>query len=341
MRDSSLDITKGILIFLVVWGHAIQFGFGYEYGENDLYLYDYAFRAIYSFHMSLFMAISGYLFYYSNKKTFLTVVSSKLRTIAIPYLVYCTVYVLVLIPTIMHEGGVKLILGIYENGFWFLTSVLFNCLVVSSVTLLSRNRWIVATLLLVINWGLWFVNEDYLYKTHNYMFTCFIVGYLYNVFFEQPMVFHDISLIRVFTAIAGILICAYIFKGELYVYSSGVCLIRDGKLSLHQLEIDIMRCFISFVASLCVLSLIPYTKYLKVRTKNAICMLSRYSIGIYCLSTILLTIYYKIIGRLNINITHNYIYPVILASIVVWLSCIFLKYCGRKIWLNRLFLGGR
>ncbi len=341
MRDSALDIAKGILIFLVVWGHSIQFGFGYEYGENSQYLDDYVFRAIYSFHMSLFMAISGYLFYYSNKKPFKEVFLSKIKSIGIPYLAYCTIYVLVLVPILIRARNGELVLSTYKNGFWFLTSVLLNCFVVSLVTLLSRNRWIVSSLLLSINFGLWFVNEDYLYNTHNYMFTCFIFGYLYNAFLERPMTFKKTSLIRVFVAVAVFLMCVSIFKGDLYVYSSGVCLIRDDKFSFHQLRIDTLRCLIGFVASLCFLSLIPYTTYLKVKAKKAICMLSRYSIGIYCLSTILLTIYYKIMGRLNINIAHNYIYPVILASIVTWLSYILLKYCGKKVWLNRLFLGGR
>lgn len=111
----------------------------------------------------------------------------------------------------------KLILGTYENGFWFLTSVLFNCFVVSSITLLSRDRMIVAALLLAINFGLWFVNEDYLYKTHNYMFTFFILGYLYNFLFEKPMISEHTSLVCVFIAVVVFLICAYIYLKENYI----------------------------------------------------------------------------------------------------------------------------
>ena len=45
-RDVSLDIAKGILIFLVVWGHSIQFGFGYEYGESYGCFKDWIFRLV-------------------------------------------------------------------------------------------------------------------------------------------------------------------------------------------------------------------------------------------------------------------------------------------------------
>lgn len=104
-RDVSLDIAKGILIFLVVWGHSIQFGFGYEYGESYQCLDDYIFRAICSFHMPLFMAISGYLYYYSNRKSFKKVVTSRLKSIGIPYLAYCTLNVLLMAPMMKVGGG--------------------------------------------------------------------------------------------------------------------------------------------------------------------------------------------------------------------------------------------
>ena len=109
-RDVSLDIAKGILIFLVVWGHSIQFGLGYEYGDAGKYWHDYVYRAIYTFHMPLFMAISGYLFYYSNKKSFKDVITSRLKSIGIPYLNYCTITVL-LFASLMRIGGGQIYIG--------------------------------------------------------------------------------------------------------------------------------------------------------------------------------------------------------------------------------------
>lgn len=49
-----LDAMKGILIILVILGHSIQDTIS-DYQNNFL------FRFIYSFHMPLFFAISGYL----------------------------------------------------------------------------------------------------------------------------------------------------------------------------------------------------------------------------------------------------------------------------------------
>lgn len=51
------DSLKGILIILVVLGHAIQNVLGYDCFNNHIWNY------IYSFHMAAFISVSGYLNY--------------------------------------------------------------------------------------------------------------------------------------------------------------------------------------------------------------------------------------------------------------------------------------
>lgn len=59
-RNLTLDVAKGIGIILVILGHAFQYGTGLDTkGAMDLGLEKF----IISFHMPLFMLISGYLFY--------------------------------------------------------------------------------------------------------------------------------------------------------------------------------------------------------------------------------------------------------------------------------------
>lgn len=77
MRIIAFDYLKGIAIFLVVWCHCIQYIFG-ETFDNTFY------SIIYSFHMPLFMIISGYL---SSKKTddsIITLAVAKFRRLIIP-----------------------------------------------------------------------------------------------------------------------------------------------------------------------------------------------------------------------------------------------------------------
>lgn len=341
-RDVSLDVAKGILIFLVVWGHSIHYGFGYEYSESYAGMKDIVVRAICTFHMPLFMAISGYLFYYSNKKPFWDVVFSRLRSIGIPYFVYCTVLLCFFTLISILKGMFSLsVFGVYVNTYWFLTSVMLNCVVVCFITAISRSRWFVTLALLLINLGNLFVTDEYLYNTHNYMFTCFTVGYLYNLHFNRPITFKNFSLQWGGIAIICFSICVSLFKDDLYIYFNGVYLIRDGKFSMHQLGIDCTRFTISLITSICFLYFIPLCKCVGIQMRSVLCALGRYSLGIYCFSTIIFVILYKIMGLFDINIPHNYVSPLILALIVSALSYYFMIICSKYKLLTLLFLGGR
>lgn len=78
-RNSTIDILKGIAIFLVVLGHLIQ---------NQIPNYDnnYIFKFIYSFHMPIFMIIAGFLACLSNNKSFKKLVIEKFIYLVIPFL---------------------------------------------------------------------------------------------------------------------------------------------------------------------------------------------------------------------------------------------------------------
>lgn len=91
-RDTTLDFAKGFLIILVVLGHSIQFSLGPDWLESKQFFDNVVFKTIYSFHMPLFMLISGYLFYYSNKKNLRTLMISKLKAIGIPMLSFVLLY---------------------------------------------------------------------------------------------------------------------------------------------------------------------------------------------------------------------------------------------------------
>lgn len=87
-RQHWLDVVKGIAIILVVMGHV-----GSTYGGE---LVSNSFKTIhafiYSFHMPLFMSISGYLFTSSLLKDYKTTALSKLVAYGIPYIVFSTAY---------------------------------------------------------------------------------------------------------------------------------------------------------------------------------------------------------------------------------------------------------
>lgn len=66
-RNLYIDIVKGIAIILVVYGHCIEY-YSTEYLNGNFFYSDLIHKIIYSFHMPLFMLVSGYLFYGSIRK---------------------------------------------------------------------------------------------------------------------------------------------------------------------------------------------------------------------------------------------------------------------------------
>lgn len=67
-REALPDILRGFAIILVVFGHCIQEGSGETYRAELSYFSDRLYQFIYSFHMPLFMLVSGYLGWYSIKR---------------------------------------------------------------------------------------------------------------------------------------------------------------------------------------------------------------------------------------------------------------------------------
>ena len=67
-RELLPDLLRGFAIVLVVLGHCIQNGSGADYRSEALYFSDRFYQFIYSFHMPLFMMISGYLSWGSFQK---------------------------------------------------------------------------------------------------------------------------------------------------------------------------------------------------------------------------------------------------------------------------------
>lgn len=94
-RDSYFDVVKGVAILLVIIGHSIQYGNGEAFFTNNLFYNNILYKVIYSFHMPLFMLISGYFFYFSNNKyNTIHLIGNKVRTILIPIISFSFLYFL-------------------------------------------------------------------------------------------------------------------------------------------------------------------------------------------------------------------------------------------------------
>ena len=285
------------------------------------------------------MAISGYLFYYSNKRNIKDVIPSRLKSIGLPYLTYCTIMVLILVPVTTYEGGYwGLILGTYKSGFWFLPSVMFNCITVSLLTLISRKKRNVIALLLSFVIIYTIIPDDIIDGKYTCMYTCFVTGYLVNMLKSKDFIIKRSAYI-IPIAVIALIICSLCYDSSMYVYSKE--LINNETLNLRWIYDEIGSCIVRVIGSISFLYIILWHDLLPEWLKKIMCNLSRYSLGVYCTTTIMLMIYYKALGNMNVNIIHNYIYPIILAIVLTAISYKFFGYCEKRKILKLLFLGGR
>lgn len=132
-RDIRIDMLKGFAIILVVLGHCVQFVYASkDFGQNIV------FRVIYSFHMPLFMFISGYTVALTKKAIDWKWLLKRAAALLIPFATWAV------ISSIVQAGKnapafLLHILLFPENGMWFLLVLFYNCVVLYLAGIV-RNR---------------------------------------------------------------------------------------------------------------------------------------------------------------------------------------------------------
>ena len=87
MRNINIDLIKGLLIILVITGHILKGSLSDSIVRNT----------IYSFHMPLFIGISGYLFNINKIKSYnlITIIKKYLFRVIVPWAIAVFVYIII------------------------------------------------------------------------------------------------------------------------------------------------------------------------------------------------------------------------------------------------------
>lgn len=120
-RNGFYDRIRGIAIILVVLGHAIQVSYPNAFDENIL------FRAIYSFHMSLFMFVSGIVTYKPDRIINAKWLSKRALFLVAPFVAW------IIIPFLFNRKWDEFLQFCYkvyvspDCTYWFLWALFLNC----------------------------------------------------------------------------------------------------------------------------------------------------------------------------------------------------------------------
>lgn len=330
-RNEFLDILKGIAIILVVVGHCIQYGSGHNYMTNSLYFSDFVFKLIYSFHMPLFMLISGYLFYYSVKKnSFKYNLINRLKTTIVPIFTYT------LICYMLNKSLYFDIESFLSNMFlnlWYLWAIFWCSLIVLLVEQAKKMKNILYTLIYLI---MFFIPNIYNFHLYCFMYVFFILGFLFNKYNLKEYFKHRLRFASLISIIIFIILFMF-YDINSYIYVSGYNIVKEG--GFVQIFINIYRSTIGLFGSVFLISTV---KIILLKTDLKLKLLSyigKNSLVIYIISGL---IFAYLFPRINTYINGlNYIIIFIETIFVIILSLLPNLIIKRSRLLNFLILGSR
>lgn len=280
IRLKSFDALKLFTIFFVLWGHSVQYFISGEYVDKPLYIY------IYSFHMPLFMMVSGYFSLSSMYLSPVVFMKKKTVQLLLPWLTW----------------GVIMVGGTFVYRFLHGYMMSFT----EMVFMMVHNFWFLKSLFLcylIAYWGKWFISNVYLevlvtmilvQLVHYYnlpiMYPCFLIG-MYLKSKDSQWQKHSLVL---FILSLSVFLSLLLFWNKSFwdyiVFNFSSVFIKKDHYPIIYLYREVYRIFIGIVGSLSFIFLF-YLLFERERQSKILELCSkwgRYTLGIYVLQTIIL-----------------------------------------------------
>lgn len=333
-----LDYLKGVAVFLVVFGHSIQYGNGQEYS----FFSDRVFQFIYTFHMPLFALISGYLFCFTIKKYHAKkIVKNKCISLLIPILTYSILTYSILTFILNREYSnitsytelIFYFLSFFMSKLWFVWAMFYLSMIILLVNQIFKDN-IFAYIVIYI---LCFISPD-LFNTelYKFLYPFFLLGYLYNKYNVNQKIQN-----KIYCGFVGLLAFIVLFplcNPNTFIYTSGFTII--GKKCLFQIWIDLYRVIMGLLGSVWFILLINgLSKYVNhEKIQKVIASFGEFSLGIYIFQHLFCKILSSVTkGNSEVNYFSSLLYAILIMLVCLCIS----KFIRRVNVLNFLFLGKR
>ena len=328
-RLKLIDAIKGLAIVLMVVGHCIQYGSGNLYLINASYFENIVFKIIYSFHMPLFMLVSGYLFYYSlSKYSFKELIIRRIKQLIVPIITYSIIDNILLC---IYNKVIIINLQLLLYNLWFLWALFY-----SSIAVLIISKFFKKEVLMYVLIGIFtfFIPGVYNFQLYCYMFPYFVLGYLFNKYSLKDRAISKINLIFCVSFVITI-VGLMLYNYSSYIYTTGYYILNGN--AIKQLLIDLYRFVIGLSGSVSVIIIL--FNILNVTKLNLLVLIGKNSLGIYIISGL---IFAYIFPQFNIYIDNINYMLIILETICVIFSSIIATLIVKKCKIfNKLLLGGR
>lgn len=337
-RIEYIDFIKGFCIFLVVWAHCIQ-----NMGTKDgAFFEDPVHILIVSFHMPIFMMLSGFFFIKSIRhKSFSQQILVRSRQLLLPCFAWALISVILFYPFQSNPtnwiGAIK---QVFHNtgSFWFLRSV-FVCFMVTLISFRLFRKDYVACIVSII--FILLLPDNFRLALDKFMFPFFWMGYFLNKHINY------LTLHRKKVIIGSLLLFVFMlffWEKKYYIYITGMSFYEvqaGGKLLffdfLPRLYVILFRYLIGMMGSILMFFLLQsiYRPKIFTQIENA----GRKTLGIYVIHLFLMGF---LITRFTLNhlgIVYDLIITPVTAMLLIVLCLGIIQIIQRNRFTNTLLLG--
>lgn len=279
-----MDLMKGIAAVLVLIGHSIQYSPIDEKITNELFAF------VYSFHMPLFILLSGYCARFGAKKSAFEILVKRNICLSLPILVWGTENY---IYTMMQQGNSLVltmeniqnwIISITRGGFWFLYVAIF-CNTIGFVVirqtkhkaiLLGCGTWLALLLLSEL---------DPCFSKFAFLWPYYFLGiYLSKIKSEFEKEYNIILAILSFVFPLFLLY----YNQDCYIYTTGIGLSNSTLSYTSHIIINIYRYFIGLSGcAFCYYIMIPLFNITKNLFKTCFIYFGKHSLEYYVMQNAL------------------------------------------------------
>ena len=334
-RNVYLDIVKYVAIFLVIWGHVVQQSLAPGVVPVKA---DGIYRFIYSFHMPLFMGISGYFFGKSVQKVKgpLTYAKKKLKKrvlgLVVPMLAFGFLKFIVTIGWGGHPGWLSILRGAVD--IWFLGVVLINTLIVLGMTFfcngIFKHDWkyfitgIIFTVISKMEYGF----------NGPFMYVYFVAGFCIAIYLKRIQIIRSVHYWK--AALLGFLVIYWIYNNlpwPLGSIDSG----WRGFTPMHVITIALLRFILGFLGSYLTLIVVHFIlpHICNLWIFREACQAGRYTLDIYLIQILLVEMiwgpwYRRMVDKMGINyilqngvlfeIAATFLIALVFLHVIIWIS---------------------
>lgn len=348
-RICYFDYAKGILVFLVVLGHCVSYGCGYDYMAGDVYYSNWLYRIIYTFHMPAFALVSGYFIWYSIKKFqlaglhILPFVRDRAVRLILPLAIYRFIHYLYdfcFVRSCNWKGYIYNFVTDFLFASWYIWAIFFATVIICFVHKYLKDKWWIYAIIVALS----MVVPDFKYAEFKFVLPFFFIGYLYNKNIDKaPKFFKNKNLLFVAVNAVVFAVTVALYAHDTYIYISGYSIL-NSEWSYHLWQ-NILRFVCGFSGSITVLYFITFLpdyrtcKFMPIKLPlRIIADLGTSSFGIYIIHAY---VNYAVRYLCKDRTGFNFWFVLMVSFVVCGVSHLATVILRKWKVTNKLFLGGK